>query len=130
MINFCTVNVNRQIYHHLQLQVCIACMDIFLSYRVLETFAVKVSNSVRNKIKKKSRLMNKEKQKQTRAILHFFLCYGFFFELVSLLLMLMFISCISNVLIPYPKKAPENHMLSGASRAYKLRTSPAKCDHH
>ena len=83
---------------------------------------------------KSCRLMNKERQKQTRALFHLFPCYRFFSNLYLRFycqyLFPVLDPFLANVSILYPLKTPEKHMLSGAPRGYKLGTPSAIWDHH
>ena len=78
--------------------------------------------------------MNKERQKQTRALFHPFPCYRFFSNLyLCFYFQYLFPALdpsLANVSIRYSPKTPENHLLSGAPRGHKLGTPSAKWDHH
>ena len=80
--------------------------------------------------------MNKEKQKQTRALFHLFLCWLWIFFrtciftfIADIYLFSLLDPSLANVPIPCPPKTPKNHMLSGNPRGHKLKTPPAKLDH-
>ena len=79
-------------------------------------------------------LMNKERQKQTRALFHLFPCYRFFSNLYLCSYCRYFCPVLdpslANISILYPLKTPKNRMLSHAHRAHKLGTPSAKWDHH
>ena len=79
-------------------------------------------------------LMNKERQKQIRALFHLYGCYGFF----SNLCLRFYCRHLFPVLDPslaylsvlYPPKTSENHMLFSAPRGHKLGTPSAKWGHY
>ena len=68
-------------------------MGNVLSYRVFKNLCCKSFEFSEKENQEKSyRLMNKERQEQTRALFHFFLCeVWIFFELISSLLLLIYI---------------------------------------
>ena len=90
MINFCPFNVNPSI-----------------TKVTLDRFSKKENQE------KSYRLMNRERQKQTRALFHLFLCqlWIFFFELVSSILLLIYICflCLTRLWPTFQSYIPQKH---------------------
>ena len=110
---------------------------MFCHIEFLKTFAVKVSNLVRKKTKKKAtdQWTKRDKNKLKHFFIFFRASYGFIFRtyiftfIADIYLFSLLDPSLANVPIPYPPKTPENHMLSGNPRGHKLKTTPAKLDH-